>query len=705
VTVCSSCSQENPDIAAFCLKCGNRLAQATPDHEERRVVTVIFVDIVGFTSQAERLDPEDVKAILKPYYEQVRAELESFGGVVEKFIGDAVMGVFGTPTTHGDDPERAVRAALAIRDAVADPGSDVANLSIRIAVNTGDALVSMQARPDQGEAMLAGDVVNTASRLQQAAPVNGILVGAETYACTRHVISYEPVPAVLAKGKSDPVQAWQAVEAIGEPGERPQIASPLIGRARELQVLDLAWSRVVTDRSPQLVTVFGPPGVGKTRLALEFARQVEAAGGRTLRGRTLPYQNSSAYGALAAQVKQLAGIFESDQDDVAMTKLTDTVLPLLGGSDQQHVIDNLAVLLGFGSQDAAADREALFFSVRCFVEALAQDRPTLLVFEDIHWANPGMLDLIEQLAARLHDLPVLLLTLARPELLDTRSGWAGGLLSYLAVPLEPLAPDSARDLARRLLAALDADEVEGHLTGLAETSEGNPLFIEQLAAALTERSAGGSVLPTTIRGIVAARLDALPAEERAVMLAASVNGRVFWRGALESSLDPQLVGHALGTLEARDLIRRDTTSMIKGEQQYAFKHSLIRDAAYETLPRKKRQEMHAEMARFIEGAISLEGESTAVLARHWRAAGEPGRAVDYLLAAADQAGRGWAKGLAFTLYGEALECAPPESKELIKTLQQRQAIAWQALMHVPDARHLGRGAEQAPVEAPVDTAP
>lgn len=691
---CPSCAQENPDIAHFCLTCGQRLVAEVPDHEERRVVTVIFVDLVGFTSRAERLDPEDVRAILTPYYERVRSEIESFGGIVEKFIGDAVMGVFGIPTTFGDDPERAVRAALAIRDGVRDLHSDSPDLDLRIAVNTGDALVHLGARPDHGDAMIAGDVVNTASRLQQSAPVNGILVGAETYVGTRHVITYDPVPPVVAKGKAERVEAWLAVAAAAAPGERPLTGSPLVGRARELRLLQWAWERAAVERTPQLVTVFGPPGIGKTRLGLEFARHVAEAGGCTLRGRSLPYRESNAYGAIAAQLKQLSDIFESDAADVAMKKLRETALPLLGGAGPEGVIDHLAVLLGFTPEREVADRESLFFSVRCFIEAVARDRPTLLVFEDIHWADQNMLDLIELLAARLHDLPILLLTLARPEVLDTRPGWAGGLLSYMAVPLEPLEPEAARDLVRRLLGSITEGDSGSPVAGLAETSEGNPLFIEQLAAALTEKSASGTSLPTTIRGIVAARLDALPAAERSVLLAASVIGRVFWRGALARVVDPATLPAVLGALESRDMIRRETVSMIKDEQQYAFNHVLIRDAAYEILPRKKRQEMHAEVAQYLEQEVSLEGESAAALARHWRAAGQPDRAIDYLVAAADQAGRGWAKAHAFSLYGEALTCAPPERVELIRTLQRRQAIMWQALMHVPDAQRLGLSAEK-----------
>src|SRR5581483_2223069 len=324
---------ESPDFASFCLACGTALADPGPGpQEERRVVSVVFVDLVGFTARAERLDPEDVRAILAPYHECVRREIQSFGGVVEKFIGDAVMAVFGAPTAYGDDAERAMRAALAVRDAVRELNEHDArlDLQLRIAVNTGEALVSLRTRPELGEAMVAGDVVNTAARLQAAAPVNGILVGEETYNATRGAIVYEPVAPVVAKGKAEPLAAWLAVGPADPSGERRLSELPLVGRANELETLVAIWERVVRDRRPHFVTVLGEAGVGKSRLAVEFAAIVRERGGRIVRGRALPYRDSSAYGAFAAQVKQLAGIFESDPLDVAARKLRDAAASVLG---------------------------------------------------------------------------------------------------------------------------------------------------------------------------------------------------------------------------------------------------------------------------------------------------------------------------------------------------------------------------------------
>jgi class 3 adenylate cyclase len=686
MATCRSCGQENPDIARFCLACGAPLEQEAALREERRIVSVVFVDLVGFTSRSEQLDPEDVRAILTPYHGTVRDELESFGGVVEKFVGDAVMAVFGAPTAHGDDPERAVRAALAVRDAVAALNADQPGLELRIrgAVNTGEAVVTLSARPALGEAMVAGDVVNTASRLQQSAPVGEIVVGEETYRATRAAIEYEPIEAVIAKGKAAPIEVWRAITSTTASGERDLSSTPFVGRAREVGLLHGTWERVELERHPHLITVLGPPGVGKSRLAAEFTERVEARGGRVIRGRCLPYRERSAYGAFAMQMKELAGIFDSDDVAVATGKLRALVERLLGKEEAEVVAGHIAILLGLESKATAPDRDSLFQSVRVFIEAGARDEPTAFVFEDIHWADPVLLDLIELLASRLHDLPVLFLTLSRPELLDTRPGWGGGLLAYNALPLEPLGGEDAAQLALHLLGA------DSKAAQVAEAAEGNPLFIEQLAAVLSERgSEATDRLPTTIRGLVAARLDALPVEERAVILDASICGRIFWRGALmRIAQDPDCLADALGALERRDLVRRDAVSRMEGDQQWSFKHVLIRDVAYDLQPRARRREGHRHVAEFIEQSTPEVGEARVALARHWRGAGELERAVRHFVAAAEEAERGWAKQYAVTLYKEALDMTPPEDVDRIRFLRKRLAVAQQAFFHLGDVRVL-----------------
>jgi predicted ATPase len=337
---------------------------------------------------------------------------------------------------------------------------------------------------------------------------------------------------------------------------------------------------------------------------------------------------------------------------------------------------------------SVGDREMLFFSVRCFIEAIAGDQPTVLVFEDLHWADASLLDLVELLAARLRDLPILILALARPELVDARPGWGGGLPAYTTLALGPLAEDEARKLAVERLSMHTFVLHEAAAAELATTAAGNPLFIEQLAATLSEtRRTETRFLPTTIRGLLAARLDALPPAERAVLLDAAVGGKVFWRGALERmGTGRERLGDLLWSLERRDLIRRETISAIEGEHQYSFTHVLIRDVAYDLLPRTRRRELHEEYARFLESATAEIGEAGAALARHWREAGDSARALVYATAAAEQAENGWAKELAVSLYRQALSLVGEDDADQRKLLQRRLALAQQAYIHLEDAK-------------------
>ncbi len=682
MVLCRACGQENPPVARFCLACGASIAEDSAPRDERRVVTVIFVDLVGFTAKAERLDPEEVRAVLGPYHERARREIESFGGVVEKFIGDAVMGLFGAPLAHGDDAERAVRAALVVRDIAGELAGG--GLQIRIAVNTGEAVVSLGARPALGESMIAGDVVNTAARLQAAAPVNGVVVGAETYLMTRDAIEYEPTAPVVAKGKEHPVEAWVAVRAITTAGQRSVSSAELIGRTSEIAILGALWERASSQRLPHLVSVFGPAGVGKSTLLEAFERSVARSGARVVRGRSLPYRESGTYGALASQVMELCGVFESDPAPVVAEKLRTRTGALLRDTDSEPevVAGHLGVIMGVDAGNEAADREALFYSARRFLEAAAREKPTLLAFDDIHWADANMLDFVHALAARVRDLPILFVTLCRPELLDRRDDWGAGLDGYTALTLGPLDEGQAWELAvRRLGGSEHADQV-------VLVAEGNPLFIEQLAASIEETASGE--LPTNIRGIVAARLDALPPAERALLLDAAVVGKVFWLGALSAvSGGARDLPHLLEELERRDLIRREPTSIIEGQQQFAFTHVLIRDVAYDLLSRASRRRLHALVAEFFESTTGVSGEAIGALAHHWRDAGEHERAVEQLVRAAEQAERGWAKDHAALLYREALELVPETKTEQRRELRRRLALASSASFHLPDVRRPG----------------
>ncbi len=533
---CRTCGEENADRARFCQACGTSLEADVSAREERRVVSVLFVDLVGFTSRSERLDPEDVRAMLTRYYERARAEIERFGGTVEKFIGDAVMAVFGAPVAYGDDPERAVRAALAVRDSIADmdEADPMLELQVRAAVNTGEAIVELGADPGTGVAMVAGDVVNTAARLQSSAPVNQVLVGEETYASTRTVIEYREADPVIAKGKAEPVPAWVALAPLVAAGERVFSEVPLVGRGEELATLRGMWDAAAVERRCSLLTVFGPAGIGKSRLAHELAHRVEASGGLALRGRSAGYGDTAPYSAFAQHVAQIAGIYDSDDAAHAIEKLRAKAADLAAADDPVEVADAVAILAGLPAEPTAADRDTLYFAARLFVEAVARERPTLLVFEDIHFADPSLLDLVEFLASRVQDVPLLMIATARPELLTSRPTWGGGLLASRAISLAPLSEQDAEELTGRLFDQRGLDVLADRARSLAASSDGNPLFIEELTASLAERSTRDPrQLPGTIRGIVAARLDALPGAERDAVLDASVVGKVFWRGLLE----------------------------------------------------------------------------------------------------------------------------------------------------------------------------
>ena len=691
--ICPSCGQENPPIAKFCLAC----AQPLPDRshrlaEERKVVTVLFADLVGFTARAERLDPEDVRAILTPYFARVRSEIEAFGGVVEKFIGDAVMAVFGAPVAHGDDPERAVRAGLAMCAAVDELNRNdpELELKVRIAVNTGEALVSVAASAAHGEGVVAGDVVNTASRLQEAAPVNGILVGEETYRATRSVIRYEDAEPVVAKGKQEPVRVWRALAASAGPGERAAGRVPMLGRASELEALQRIWDNVLAEQRPQLVTLFGPAGIGKTRLASEFSELAGAAGARVIRGRSLPYGEVIPYGAFATQVKQVARIFDTDEAEVACEKLDRAMAELLG-DEAEETSAHIAMLIGIGKGGDVGNRQTLFFSARRLVEALATERPTVLVFEDIHWADAGMLDLLEVLSSRVRDVPLLLLTLARPDLLERRAVLgrrAARVHGSACRAVERGAREGAgRPGPRRTCKSRGSNPTRSVSSAKEIPSSSRswrrrwPRTRRRRPASCRRRSAASCRLVSTRSRPASARCCSMRrSSERS-------SGRARSSECPRAELD---LAELLDSLEGRDLIRRESVSRLRGDQQFSFKHDLIRDTAYATLPRPQRRKRHAQVAAFLEETTSEIPAAASALAQHWREAGEKRRAGDYFVVAGDQAGRGWAKEEAVGFYQQALDLIGDGDPELRRKVTKRQAVAVRMVAHVLDADLLGR---------------
>ncbi|HUG65228.1 MAG TPA: adenylate/guanylate cyclase domain-containing protein [Gaiellaceae bacterium] len=627
---CPTCGSENAESAKFCAECGASLAVATAARrEERKVVSVVFVDLVGSTARAETSDPEDVRALLRVYHERARDELESFGGTVEKFIGDAVVAVFGAPVAHEDDPERAVRAALAVRDAVARLNEDEPDrdLHVRIAVNTGEALVSLDASPGEGEAMVAGDVINTAARIQSAAPVDGILVGEQTFRATEREIVYRDSDPVEAKGKTEPVLVWEAEEARSRLGVDLGGAgrASLVGRDRELDLLVDALQRTRGDRSTQLVTLVGVPGMGKSRLLYELGRVVDADEELITwrQGRSLPYGEGVSFWALGEIVKAQAGILESDPADVTETRLTEAVAVISDEGERTWIERHLRPLVGLGADDpTAGDRRGETFSAwRRFLEVLALGGPTVLVFEDIHWADDGLLDFIDGLVDWVDGVPLLVVCTARPELLERRPGWSGGKRNATTVSLAPLDDDETARLILALLgrSLLDADVQRQ----LVERAAGNPLYAEEFVRML---EAGGSVdgrLPETVQGIVAARIDLLPAEEKELLQQAAVLGKVFWSDALATvaGLEPWQLQDALRALERKEFVRRELRSTVAGATQHAFQHALVRDAAYGQIPRVARAARHVSAASWIESLPADRAEDRAeTLAHHYQAA-------------------------------------------------------------------------------------
>jgi class 3 adenylate cyclase len=585
---------------------------------ERKVVSVLFCDLVGFTQQAEAMDPEDVEALLRPYHQRVRSELERHGGTVEKFIGDAVMALFGAPVAHEDDPERAVRAALAIREFALEEA-----LELRVGVTTGEALVSLDASPGSGEGMASGDVVNTAARLQAAARVNGILVDETTYRATRNTVDYDEAMPVEAKGKAEPIAVWHATAARSRFGVdvAHEARAPLVGRERELTVLSEAFARARHEHVPQLVTLVGVPGIGKSRLVYELSRIADADPDIVTwrQGRSLAYGDGVTLWALGEIVKAQAGILEQDDPDEVRAKIHRAVEDALPGSaDQAWVESHVLSLVGLADEAELGGnrRTEAFAAWRRFLEGLAEQRPMVLVFEDLHWADESLLDFVDELVEWVSDVPLLVVATARPELLERRRGWGGGKLNSTTLALTPLTDDQTALLIGTLLAksVLEADSQQA----LLERAGGNPLYAEQFADLYVERGSTEELpLPETLQGIIAARLDELPEGEKGLLQDAAVVGKVFWASVLYAGSGD--VASALHALERKGFIRRQKRSSLEGESEFSFAHALVRDVAYAQIARPDRAEKHRHMAEWIEG-LGRSEDHAELLAHHWRSA-------------------------------------------------------------------------------------
>jgi class 3 adenylate cyclase/tetratricopeptide (TPR) repeat protein len=659
---CPACGHENREGAKFCEECGRILArEATARAEERKVVSVLFVDLVGFTSRSDRADPEDVRDFLQDYHRRVKEEIERFGGTVEKFIGDAVMAVFGAPVAHTDDPERAVRAGLRALESVEELNRSRPdwNFGARAAVTTGEAVVTVGSGHAPNSPLALGDVVNTASRLQSSAPPGRLVVSDETYRATRDAIRYEEFEPVKAKGKRDSIPVWLAVKPVAGPAERRMRTTPLVGRQRELSLLQSVWERATAENRPHLVTIIGPPGIGKSRLSRDFAALVRKSGGRTVFGRCLPYDTRDVYGAFALQVKEIAGIFEQDPSDVARGKLIEALSACLADAEVPEITRSISLMLGLGLDPPVDEQAILLFAARRLVEGLGSQQPMLFLFEDVHWADAGQLDLIQYLAAHAREAPVVLLALARPELMESRPSWGQGLWAQTTISLDPLADEEATTVIAHLVGEELLPQSVGRLVGVAG---GNPLFLEELTAALTEGADVGGELPTTVRAVIAARIECPSSRAPQGSPVRLGGGPGVLEGFSRTLGRTGRLDEVLDALEAKELIRREPTSRMRGDAEFSFRHILIRDVCYATLPRAERKTAHDAVARYIEGvAGEMDRELAWLLAHHWEQAGDARRAIDYLLLSAERAQEAMAEDEAMDLFERAHDIAADEA--------------------------------------------
>ncbi len=663
------------------MACGSALdlgvvAPAGRPTEERRIVSILFVDLVGFTERSDRADPEDVRRTLVPFHTSVQRDLERFGGTLDKFIGDAVMGVFGSPLAHEDDPERAVRAALAILDSVPELGRQVPDLAVRIAVNTGEAVVTFGSGPQVGEAV-AGDVVNTASRMQGVAPRNGVVVGSLTHRATRDLFEFEEMGPVSVKGKSEPLQVWRV---MGERAQGPVAASDVsfVGRDRELVMLRERFARTVDDGTAGLVTVVGEPGIGKSRLVEEF-RQGLASDVVWRAGRCVPYGDDVTFRALADVVRAEAGILPSDGPASASAKLGELTAAIEASTfERDWLARRLQPLLAIGDDDDVEEGVPASESAAAWsriVRARAERSPVVLLLEDLHWAEPVLREVVERSLDELAPYPVLFLCTARPELLELDDGWGNGSPEATTIRLAQLTDTETASLIDEALSrnALPEDT----RIALIDRAGGNPLFalefVRMIAEVASSDPQGGVediVVPQSVHAMVAARLDSIPGDLRALVQDAAVVGTAFWPAALAalSGRADQEVRSGIGELVRRGLVEPAAASWFPDHAEYGFAHALIREVAYARIPRLARARKHRAAGEWLEReAGDRAAEHAGSLANHFHLAVELATAAGaqeevaaardpaerWLLLAAEQASRIDQRG-GFVLYERAL---------------------------------------------------
>ena len=606
--VCATCGRDGPEGARFCDACGGPLPAQPRPWDVRKTVTVLFCDVVGSTEIGERLDPESVRRVMSRYFDEMRRILERHGATVEKFIGDAVMAAFGTPRVHEDDALRAVRSAVEMREELRILNQELrqqwgVSIRVRIGISTGEVVAG---DASAGESFVTGDTVNVAARLETAAAPGDVLIEDPTYQRVMDAVKVEPVGELHLKGKAVPVPAYRVIDVLPVTEHVRRFDSPMVGRRTETATLHTAFDRTVVDGSCHLVNVLGAPGVGKTRLVEEFVGTL-AGRARILRGRCLSYGEGITYWPFLELVREAASIGEADPPDQARVKIE---AALAATDDRADVAEQIARLLGLETE--AAPRQA-FWTARRFLETLALSGPLIVVLDDLQWAEPTFLDLVQYVGDRARRSPILLVCMARPEVLRVRPGWAGVDPHVTSIMLDPLTADECDRFVTNLLGGgMPTDDRRR----IVEAAEGNPLFIEEMLWMLIEQGAlrrsDGMWVPTrdlsaipvppTVEAILAARLDALEPAERAVIERAAVIGEVFYWGAV-ADISPEAVGPEVGThlmtLERRQLIKPAPTDLAR-EDAYRFRHLLVRDTAYQEIPKAVRAEIHESFADWLE---------------------------------------------------------------------------------------------------------
>jgi class 3 adenylate cyclase/tetratricopeptide (TPR) repeat protein len=663
VATCSSCGHPNGDGAKFCAQCGNPLALACPScgHAyaagdrfcsecgavlgapapaaaatpvaERRLVSVLFADLVGFTTLSERRDPEEVRELLSRYFDTCSRLIGLYGGTVEKFIGDAVMAVWGTPTATEDDGERAVRAALDLVTAVSALGDEVGapELRARAGVLTGEAAVTIGA---EGQGMVAGDLVNTAARIQAAAEPGTVLVGDATRRATEQTVVYENAGTHALKGKDEPAVLWRALRVVS--GARGQLKStgleaPFVGRDRDLRRAKDLFHECAESRKAHLVSVTGIAGIGKSRLAWEFYKYFDGIAQTTYwhRGRCLSYGEGVTYWALADMVRMRCRIGEEDAPAVARGKLERALEEHLPDPEERAFVEpRLAHLIGL-TEHAARDKQDLFAAWRLFFERLADVYPTVLAFEDMQWADASLLDFVEYLLEWSRSSPIFVVTLARPELSDRRPTWGAGLRNFTSLYLEPL----PREAMEQLLAGLVPGLPEQTREQILARAEGVPLYAVETVRMLLDRGLlvqdgpvyvpAGEIreleVPETLHALIAARLDGLSPEERRVLADGAVLGKTFTSDGLTalSGLDAAALEPLLASLVRKEVLAVQADPRSPEHGQYGFLQDLVRHVAYETLSRHERRTRHLAAAEYLRSAFADDDEIAEVVAAHY----------------------------------------------------------------------------------------